>query len=209
MCSSARARSAKTRTRDSRAELTSNDGFSVVAPISVTVPFSTCGSTASCWFLLKRWISSMNRIVRRVRQLAGEVDGLAQVGDASGHRRHGQELRSRQARDHIRQRRLAGARRAPQHHAGHAIGVERPAQRAAGRQQVVLTHDLVQAARPHAGRERHARGRVTVTVAVEQFGLCAHAPKVSPSLNAHRKSVRASHRALWHTACAVPDPVSG
>src|SRR6266542_1631160 len=32
--------------------------------MSVTVPFSTCGSSASCWALLKRWISSMNRTVR-------------------------------------------------------------------------------------------------------------------------------------------------
>src|SRR5438552_1454069 len=32
--------------------------------MSVTVPFSTCGRRASCWALLKRWISSMNRTVR-------------------------------------------------------------------------------------------------------------------------------------------------
>ena len=50
--------------RESTAALTANDGFSVVAPISVTVPFSTCGRKASCWLLLKRWISSTNRIVR-------------------------------------------------------------------------------------------------------------------------------------------------
>ena len=58
------ARSVKTRTRDSSAALTSNDGFSVVAPIKVTVPFSACGRTASCWALFQRWTSSMNRIVR-------------------------------------------------------------------------------------------------------------------------------------------------
>ena len=50
--------------RDSSAELTSKYGFSVVAPISVTSPSSTACSTESCWPLLKRWISSMNRIVR-------------------------------------------------------------------------------------------------------------------------------------------------
>src|SRR5690349_10623577 len=32
--------------------------------MSVTVPASTCGRSASCWSLLKRWISSMNRTVR-------------------------------------------------------------------------------------------------------------------------------------------------
>ena len=44
--------------------MTSNEGFSVVAPMSVTVPSSTCGRMTSCWALLKRWISSMKRIVR-------------------------------------------------------------------------------------------------------------------------------------------------
>ena len=31
--------------------------------MSVIVPSSTCGRSASCWLLLKRWISSMNRTV--------------------------------------------------------------------------------------------------------------------------------------------------
>ena len=35
----------------------------MVAPIKVTVPSSTNGRTVSCCDLLKRWISSMNRIV--------------------------------------------------------------------------------------------------------------------------------------------------
>src|SRR5215218_6983210 len=43
--------------------LTSKNGFSVVAPISTSVPSSTAGSRASCWALVKRWISSRNRIV--------------------------------------------------------------------------------------------------------------------------------------------------
>jgi len=37
----------------------------VVAPISVTSPSSTAGSSASCWALLKRWISSRKKTVRR------------------------------------------------------------------------------------------------------------------------------------------------
>ncbi len=53
------------RVRDSSAEFTSKYGFSVVAPISVTIPSSTAGSNASCWALLKRWISSRKKIVRR------------------------------------------------------------------------------------------------------------------------------------------------
>ena len=56
--------SRKTRLRDRSGEMTSKEGFSVVAPIMVTVPSSTWGRIASCWALLKRWISSMNRTVR-------------------------------------------------------------------------------------------------------------------------------------------------
>ena len=43
--------------------MTSKYGFSVVAPIRVTSPSSTAGSSASCWALLKRWISSRKKIV--------------------------------------------------------------------------------------------------------------------------------------------------
>ena len=42
--------------------MTSNDGFSVVAPISTTVPSSTAPRRASCCDLLNLWISSMNNI---------------------------------------------------------------------------------------------------------------------------------------------------
>ena len=40
-CSAVWPCSVNTRQRESRGEFTSNDGFSVVAPISTTVPFST------------------------------------------------------------------------------------------------------------------------------------------------------------------------
>ena len=44
----------KTLQRDSKAELTSKEGFSVVAPIKVILPRSTYGKKASCCALLKR-----------------------------------------------------------------------------------------------------------------------------------------------------------
>ena len=53
-----------TAARDKSAELTSNEGFSVVAPIKVNKPDSTWGKKASCWLLLKRCTSSTNTIVR-------------------------------------------------------------------------------------------------------------------------------------------------
>lgn len=43
--------------------LTVKLGFSVVAQIRMTVPFSTYGSKVSCWALFRRWISSRKMIV--------------------------------------------------------------------------------------------------------------------------------------------------
>ena len=53
-----------TRQRDNRGEITSKEGFSVVAPINTKMPSSTYGSTISCCDLLNLWISSTNNIVR-------------------------------------------------------------------------------------------------------------------------------------------------
>jgi len=55
----------KTRTvaRERSAALSSNDGFSVVAPTRTMVPSSITGRKLSCWARLKRWISSTNRRV--------------------------------------------------------------------------------------------------------------------------------------------------
>ncbi len=50
--------------RDRSAPLISKEGFSVVAPIKIMLPFSTKGRKASCCALLKRWISSTNTMVR-------------------------------------------------------------------------------------------------------------------------------------------------
>src|ERR1700676_1415628 len=50
--------------RDNSGEITSNEGFSVVAPINVMCPASTYGKNASCCALLNRCTSSTNTIVR-------------------------------------------------------------------------------------------------------------------------------------------------
>ena len=52
-----------TRARESNAPMTSNEGFSVVAPMNTSVPSSTCGRKLSCWALLKRCTSSRNSMV--------------------------------------------------------------------------------------------------------------------------------------------------
>lgn len=53
-----------TRERERRGEMTSKEGFSVVAPIKVMRPDSTWGRKASCWALLNLWISSTKSTVR-------------------------------------------------------------------------------------------------------------------------------------------------
>ena len=46
--------STNTLQRESSAPFTSKEGFSVVAPMRMMLPFSTKGRKASCWALLKR-----------------------------------------------------------------------------------------------------------------------------------------------------------
>ena len=48
--------------RDSNGRMTSKEGFSVVAPMRVTMPLSTAPRSESCCDLLKRCISSMKRM---------------------------------------------------------------------------------------------------------------------------------------------------
>ena len=55
--------STNTRVRESSAPLISKLGFSVVAPIRVSVPSSDGGRRLSCCALFNRWISSMKRMV--------------------------------------------------------------------------------------------------------------------------------------------------
>ena len=49
--------------RETSGELMKKKGLWVVAPMSRTIPASTSGNNTSCCALLKRWISSMNRMV--------------------------------------------------------------------------------------------------------------------------------------------------
>src|SRR5690606_10475840 len=61
-------------------------------------------------------------------------------------------------RDHARQRRLPGARRAPQDHRGHAIGADDLLEQAPLADELRLPDHLAEAARSHPLRERHALG---------------------------------------------------
>ena len=117
----ARARAARRPAqRESSAELTSKYGFSVVAPISVTSPSSTAGSSASCWALLKRWISSRKKIVAlAARARAGARRARSPRAPPRARRSPRTPPRRRRARSRRSEpgeRRLAGARRPVQDH---------------------------------------------------------------------------------------------
>ena len=133
-------RSSMTCVRLSSAELTSKYGFSVVAPISVTRPSSTAGSSASCWALLKRWISSRKKIVGRPprRRSVGALDHAAHLRLAGVDRAELLERGVGRRGDDPRERRLAGAGRPVEDHRERAPLLDRGAQRAALAEHVLL-----------------------------------------------------------------------
>ena len=153
--------STSTRARESSAELSSKEGFSVVAPTSTMVPSSISGRKASCWARLKRWISSTkSRVPRpfeRRRRAASKIFlrsatpvkmaliwtkvRLGGVGEQPGDGG------------------LADAGRAPEDDRAEAALGQHPPERAVGAEQVVLADDLVEAARAAAGRRAGAGRR--------------------------------------------------
>ena len=82
------------------------------------------------------------------------LDRGAHVLDAGHHGRERDELRIAGPRDEARERRLAGAGRAPEHHRVQAAAFEQAPQRLARRQQVRLADELVEARGPHAVGQR-------------------------------------------------------
>ena len=135
----------------------------MVAPMRVTVPSSTCGRSASCWALLKRWISSMNRIVRpppMVRSLAGRGDRRART---SATPLMTAERVSKRAPTGVGEEpgegRLAGARRAPQQDRAEVAARRRRAQRPALADEVLLADELLERPRSHPRGERLAARR--------------------------------------------------
>ena len=86
--------------------------------------------------------------------LAGLLDRLPEVGDAGGDGGDADEVRLREAGDEPRERRLAGAGRAPEHHGGHLAGADGALQHVALAEEVALPDVLLERAGAHAGRER-------------------------------------------------------
>ena len=86
--------------------------------------------------------------------LAGLLDGLPEVGDAGGDGGDADEVRFREPGDEPRERRLAGAGGAPEHHGGHLAGADGALQHVAFAEEVKLPDVLLERAGAHAGRER-------------------------------------------------------
>ena len=120
---------------------------------SATVPASTCGSSASCCALLKRWISSTNSTVRSPcwsRRVAASATASRRSLTPAMHR--GERARTARAP-------RAASRRAsvvfpvpggPHRMSdGSSARLERAPQQLARPQQVRLPDELVQRARPH------------------------------------------------------------
>ena len=93
--------------RDSSAELTSNDGFSVVAPMKVNNPRLDVRQEGVLLRLVEavHLVDEDDRRPPAARQL-GALDRLADVLDAAEHRRDGEELGVEGLRDEPRERRL-------------------------------------------------------------------------------------------------------
>ena len=128
----------------------------MVAPIRVTSPSSTAGSSASCWALLKRWISSRKKIVGwplPAPALGRALDHLADLSAPGVDRRLLLEGTVGGVGDDPRQRRLAGARRPVEDHRVRLAGLDRRPQARSGAEQVLLADQLVERARAHPHRE--------------------------------------------------------
>jgi hypothetical protein len=97
----------------------------------------------------------MNTMVRRCsRFLRASASRSAQLLDAREHGAHRLEVVAGAPADHVGERRLARAGRAPQDHRPQVVRLDRPLQGLAGRQHLLLAEHLLQSARPHAVGER-------------------------------------------------------
>ena len=138
-----------------RGAFTSKKGFSVVAPTSTTRPSSTAGSSTSCWALLKRWTSSMNRIVpwpcSPRRRRASSMAAADLLHPRRGRRQRHEGLGGG-AGQQAGERGLPGAGRPPQDDRAQPVRLDEGPQRRAGRDQVLLARRPRRASSAAGGR---------------------------------------------------------
>jgi hypothetical protein len=164
-----------TAARDSSAELTSNDGFSVVAPMKVNRPTFHMRQEGVLLALVEAVHlvdkddgapPACGRCAFQRGALRHLLHRLADVLDAAQHRRHGDELRVKRVGHQPRHGGLAHTGRPPQDAANVRLArLERHAQRLALAQQVLLADHLVQGARAQALGQRRVRRRVAPSTA--------------------------------------------
>ena len=152
----------KTFDRESSAAFTSNEGFSVVAPIRTMSPASTRGRNASCCALLKRWISSTKTIVRRPderrRTCAAAMTSLISLMPASTALKatNCALVMSAMTRASVVLPVPGGPQRMIDCRRSRSIASRSGLP---GREDLVLADDLVERPRPHPFGERRACGR--------------------------------------------------
>ena len=184
-----------TRARDSIGAISSNDGFSVVAPTSTMVPSSITGRKLSCWARLKRWISSTNSSVpcpvsRRARASSNTFfrsatpEKIALICTNSRLGLVGQQPRHRG---------LAGAGRAPEDQRAERAAVEHARQRAVRAEQVVLADDIGELLRAELVGERPRR----VVVEARRREQARPAPRLGREVIRRTRPKSAGRRAGW------------
>ncbi len=107
--------------------------------------------------------------------LAGLLDRLPEVGDAGGDGGDADEVGLRESCDEARERRLAGAGRAPEHHGGHLAGADGALEHVALAEEVALPDVLLERAGAHAGRERGVLVLVLAPHVLEERLFLPHA----------------------------------
>ena len=146
-----------TRLRLTSASFTAKNGLAVVMPTRITTPSSTSGNSASCWALLKRWISSIieqRRPAAGGHLVAGLVQNLADVLHAAGDGAELAEAAVGFLGQQAGERRLAGARRAVEDHRAQPLGLQHPPQQLAFAEEVLLADELGERRRPHPRGQR-------------------------------------------------------
>jgi len=139
--------------------MTSKDGFSVVAPISVTVPS----------------VDEEDGAAPGPAGLPGLRDDPAEVGNAGGHGADVDLLRSDRPAQEMGDRGLATARGSPEDQAGQAAGLGQLLQ---DPDDPLLADHVVERSRPEAGRQRLLELDLGAGLP-EEVGLYIHSASLS------------------------------
>ena len=187
-CSSVSGDSRTMTLRDISGAITEKLGFSVVAAMSVTQPFSTAGRRASCWLLLNRCTSSMKSTVprpcmprlSRARSITARTSFTPAVTADSSTNARPVPSDSSDARVVLPV--PGGPQRITETTGASAAAVSRVRSGEPAPEREVLADDVVERARPHAHGQWRARARAGQPVVEQRHGCsvgsaCASRPE--------------------------------